>query len=87
MSGGKSATPFAAIFSWNLWPPSGRSATLHNRPGGVKDDVRTTYEVSSAPALVGLLGETIRGNWMLRGKGLEAINTGKLEKWTLALGY
>jgi subtilisin-like proprotein convertase family protein len=70
-----------------LVAPSGRSATLHNREGGAKDDLRATYEISSAPALAGLLGETIRGNWTLRVKDLEAIDTGKLEKWALTLSY
>ena len=70
-----------------LVAPSGRSATLHSRTGGAKDDLRVIYDISSAPALAGLLGEAIQGNWTLRVKDLEAIDTGKLEKWALTLSY
>lgn len=70
-----------------LVAPSGRSATLHNRTGSSKDDLRVTYDISSAPALAGLIGEAIQGNWTLQVRDLEAIDTGRLEKWTLTLSY
>lgn len=70
-----------------LVAPSGRSATLHNRTGGAKEELRLVYDISSAPALAGLLGEAIQGNWALRVKDLEVIDTGKLEKWGLMLSY
>jgi subtilisin-like proprotein convertase family protein len=70
-----------------LVAPSGRSATLHNRSGGSRDDLRVTYNVSSAPALAGLIGEAIQGNWMLRVRDLVAVDTGRLEKWGLTLSY
>ena len=70
-----------------LVAPSGRSATLHNRTGGSKDDLHVTYDVSSAPALAGLIGEAIQGNWMLRVRDLAAVDTGRLENWGLTLSY
>jgi len=71
----------------DLVAPSGRSATLHNRVGGSQDNLRVTYDVSSTPALAGLVGEAIQGNWTLRARDLEAIDTGTLEKWVLTLSY
>ena len=71
----------------DLVAPSGHSVSLHNRTGGSQDDLRVTYDLSSAPALAALIGEAIQGNWTLRVRDLEAMDTGTLEKWTLTLSY
>ena len=65
--------------------PSGQSVTLHNLSGGSKDDLRITYDRTSTPALDALVGQPIQGNWLLRVKDLQRIDTGKLEKWSLKL--
>jgi subtilisin-like proprotein convertase family protein len=71
----------------DLVAPSGRSATLHDRAGGWRDDLRAVYDATSTPALAGLVGEAIQGNWTLRVRDLERQDTGKLEKWSLTLRY
>ena len=65
--------------------PSGRTATLHNREGGSRHDLRLTFDRTSAPALSGLLGEPIKGDWKLRVRDLASIDTGTLESWSLKL--
>ena len=67
--------------------PSGQSVTLHNISGGSKDDLRMTYDRTSTPALEALVGQPIQGNWSLRVKDLQRLDTGKLEKWSLQLTY
>jgi M6 family metalloprotease-like protein len=67
--------------------PSGDSVTLHNMSGGSKDDLRMSYDLTSTPALGALLGQEIQGDWLLRVKDLQRIDTGKLEKWSLRLMY
>jgi M6 family metalloprotease-like protein len=67
--------------------PSGRTATLHNRDGGSKHDLRVTYDRTSAPALSGLIGEPIQGDWKLRVRDLAQIDQGTLEGWSLRLSY
>lgn len=67
--------------------PSGQSVTLHNMSGGSKDDLRMTYDQTSTPALEALVGQGIQGNWLLRIKDLQRIDTGRLEKWSLKLRY
>jgi subtilisin-like proprotein convertase family protein len=67
--------------------PSGRTATLHNREGGSKHDLRVTYDRTAAPALSGLLGEQIKGEWKLRVRDLAEIDQGTLETWSLKLSY
>ncbi len=67
--------------------PSGQSVTLHNMSGGSKDDLKMTYERASTPALEALVGQPMQGNWVLRVKDLQRLDTGKLEKWSLKLTY
>jgi subtilisin-like proprotein convertase family protein len=55
--------------------------------GGSKDDLKMTYDRTSTPALEALVGQQIQGNWSLRVKDLQRLDTGKLEKWSLQLMY
>jgi M6 family metalloprotease-like protein len=67
--------------------PSGQSVTLHNMSGGSKDDIRMTYDRSSAPAMEALVDQPIQGDWSLRVKDLQQQDSGILEEWTLKLTY
>ena len=67
--------------------PSGRSVTLHNMLGGRQDNLRTTYDKASTPALEALVGQPIQGNWLLQVKDLQRLDTGNLEQWSLKLVY
>ncbi len=79
--------PYRGDLLVELVAPSGRSATLHDRTGGATRDLRLTYNIASTPALAGLKGEAIQGDWTLRVKDLEARDIGRLRKWTLTLSY
>jgi len=70
-----------------LVAPSGQSATLHSRSGGSRNDLRTSYDKSSAPALGALEGEQIQGDWVLRVRDLEGLDVGTLEKWSIEVTY
>jgi subtilisin-like proprotein convertase family protein len=65
--------------------PSGQGVTLHNMSGGSQDDLKMTYDRASTPALDALVGQPTQGDWVLRVKDLQQIDTGKLEKWSLKL--
>ncbi|MDJ0705568.1 MAG: proprotein convertase P-domain-containing protein [Leptolyngbyaceae cyanobacterium MO_188.B28] len=67
--------------------PSGQSVTLHNLTGGSQDNLRMTYAPSSTPALEAMVGQPIQGDWSLRVKDLQRLDTGRLEKWALQLRY
>lgn len=67
--------------------PSGRSAVLHDRAGGSADDLRTTFDLGTTPALAALVGEGIHGEWALRVRDLASLDTGVLEAWSLVLRY
>lgn len=67
--------------------PSGHSAVLHNRTGGSADDLRATFDPTTTPALAALMGEGIKGDWILRVRDLASVDTGTLEAWSLQLRY
>jgi M6 family metalloprotease-like protein len=70
-----------------LISPTEQSAVLHNQTGGSQDDLRLTFDRTSAPALDILIGESIRGDWALRVRDLERADKGSLIRWSLDLRY
>ena len=68
-----------------LVAPSGQSAILHNRSGRGKDNLIMVYDYNTASALETLAGQEINGDWQLKIRDLAAIDTGRLEKWTLKI--
>lgn len=70
-----------------LVAPSGHGVVLHNRAGGSADDLRATFDQNTTPALAALIGEEIRGEWLLRVRDLAAIDSGMLESWALRLRH
>jgi subtilisin family serine protease len=52
----------------NLIPPvssSETAVTLHNRTGRGQDNLVKTYDINTTPALGGLIGKNLKGDWML----------------------
>ncbi len=68
-----------------LIAPAGQQVMVHNRSGGSRDNLITTYDPTSTPALAALKGQSIRGNWILRVTDLAGRDVGKLNKWSLTL--
>lgn len=68
-----------------LVSPSGKVAVLHNRGGGSKDDLKTTFDPTSTPTLATLAGEPAVGNWVLRVRDLAGQDLGKLNRWGLEI--
>ncbi len=68
-----------------LVAPSGRRAVLHDRQGGSRDDLVTTFDSATSSALAALSGEPIGGNWTLEVRDLEALDVGRLNRWSLEL--
>ena len=66
-----------------LVAPSGQQAVLHNRQGGSQDNLITSFNSASNPALTPLIGQAVQGTWTLRVSDLAAEDVGKLNKWTL----
>jgi extracellular elastinolytic metalloproteinase len=68
-----------------LTAPSGQRAILHDRSGGQQGNLITTYDSTTNAALAALVGQPIRGNWVLRVTDLAGKDVGKLNRWSLEL--
>jgi subtilisin-like proprotein convertase family protein len=68
-----------------LVSPSAINAVLHDREGGSRDDLRVTFDETSAPSLAGMRGQPAGGDWTLRVRDVARQDVGTLEGWTLTL--
>ena len=69
----------------SLISPSGTSILLHNRTGAGRNNLVTSFEVSSSPDLHALVGEVVSGDWSLLVRDLAAIDRGRLIGWSMQL--
>ena len=69
-----------------LTSPGGRSVVLHSQLGGGQDNLVVSYD-SAAPLspLSSLAGQAMQGDWTLRVVDTAAVDTGSLNKWSLAI--
>jgi M6 family metalloprotease-like protein len=70
-----------------LASPGGRKAVLHNRANGSQDNLVKTYDSDSALVLASMIGQPLKGKWVLTVKDLVRGNVGKLNKWSLEAMY
>ncbi len=75
--------PYIGDLRVEVVPPSGPQAILHNRSGGNRDNLITTFDSSTTPGLTALIGQPIQGVWVLRVTDLAGRDTGKLNGWNL----
>lgn len=69
-----------------LASPSGREVVMHDRSGGGSDNLIGTWDASTLPALRHFEGEQARGPWTLKVRDLAAVDSGRLEAWSLEIG-
>ncbi|MCX6677878.1 MAG: proprotein convertase P-domain-containing protein [Methanothrix sp.] len=70
-----------------LISPGGKRAVLHNRTGIGKKNLLKSYDSKSKASLAALLGQSMKGKWILKIKDLATIDTGKLNNWSLEATY
>jgi subtilisin-like proprotein convertase family protein len=68
-----------------LRSPSGTEAVLHDRSGGSGDNIARTYTAANTPTLAALAGKPVTGTWTLLVSDHEAVDVGKLNRWSLTL--
>jgi extracellular elastinolytic metalloproteinase len=68
-----------------LVPPSGPRVLLHDRTGGGADNLVSTFDSVTNPALAGLIGRPIQGNWTLNVSDHAGVDVGRLNQWRLEL--
>jgi subtilisin-like proprotein convertase family protein len=66
-----------------LTAPDGTPVVLHDRSGASQKDLVRSYDMASSTVLLPLKGKTIAGKWTLQVQDTAALDSGKLEKWSL----
>jgi immune inhibitor A len=81
------AHPYIGDLRVNLLAPSGVRVSLWNREGGRTKDLTLDLTSASSPALAALVGQPVKGPWVLEVADLGQLDTGTLKFWGLAVGY
>ncbi len=75
--------PFCGDLKVTLISPSGDRALLYDRKGASNDNLKTTFDDSSAPDLRNMIGKPLKGEWVLLVQDLAASDKGVLNNWAL----
>ena len=70
-----------------LVSPDGTTITLHDKSGGMQNNIKTTYTSSLYTGLNELVGTQPTGTWMLSVGDYRLGDTGTLNSWTLDIVY
>ncbi len=68
-----------------LTSPAGNRIVLWNQTGSSQDNLITTFDPVSLPALATLAGQEMKGNWTLKVSDLVGQDVGKLNRWSLEI--
>ncbi len=69
----------------DLLAPFAESIVLHNRLGGNRDNIESTFDTAAVPELSTLSGKELQGDWSLVVKDLAKHDTGVLNSWELEI--
>ena len=68
-----------------LTSPGGRTSVLHARLGGSRDDLVATYDSASPGVLADMIGQPVKGDWVLGVVDRARRDEGTLKRWTIEL--
>ena len=68
-----------------LTSPSGKLETLHAQLGGSADNLVATYDSASPGVLAAMLGQPMKGNWVLNVSDRARQDVGRLRNWKIEL--
>ena len=68
-----------------LTSPSGRRAILHAELGGSQDNLLVTYDSASPGELASMVGQPMKGDWVLSVIDRAGQDAGKLRRWSVEL--
>jgi subtilisin-like proprotein convertase family protein len=63
------------------------SVLLHNRVGGGIINLHTTYDVTTTPDLLALIGKNPKGQWSLTVQDKEKLDTGRILQFSVTLNF
>ena len=68
-----------------LTSPGGRTSVLHAQLGGSRDDLVATYDSASPGVLADMIGQPVKGDWVLGVVDRAQRDEGTLRRWTIEL--
>lgn len=71
----------------SLEAPSGETIVLRERSGGSADDIFDRYSSDTHEQLGNLTGESVHGDWTLKIVDHARRDVGRLDRWSLTIGY
>ena len=77
--------PYIGDLRVTLISPAGRRAVLHARVGGSQDNLIATYDSASPGELASMVGQPMKGDWVLSIADRDAQDQGTLRRWSIAL--
>jgi subtilisin-like proprotein convertase family protein len=77
--------PFRGDLVVKLRHPNGQEVLLHNKSGGGQANLNQLYTVQTTPALQGMIGKPVAGNWQLAVADVFPPDGGVLQEWELIL--
>jgi M6 family metalloprotease-like protein len=77
--------PYIGDVRVTLTSPSGRRAVLHAQLGGAADNLVATYDSASPGVLSTMVGQPMKGEWVLNVSDRAARDVGKLKRWKIDL--
>lgn len=77
--------PYIGDLRISLISPEGIRVLLHDRTGGLQDNLMLTYSMATTPALAELRSKPMQGTWKLHVADLEAADVGKVNRWALKI--
>ena len=79
--------PYIGDLRVELVAPSGARAILHDQAGGRQNNLALQLDSATSTEITGLIGQPIKGNWILRVMDLAGRDVGTLDTWSLRLFY
>jgi M6 family metalloprotease-like protein len=77
--------PFIGDLRVRLAAPGGRTAVLHAQLGGADDNIHATYDSAAMGELAALVGQPMKGNWVLNVSDRAREDTGTLKSWGIEI--
>ena len=68
-----------------LVSPGGEEVVLHDRKGGVEDDIIEEYRIDNTPDLIKFVGDMVQGEWKLIVSDHARLDQGILANWGLTM--
>jgi M6 family metalloprotease-like protein len=68
-----------------LISPAGRRVLLHGQLGGAQDNLVMTYDSAPPSGLASLVGQPVKGTWLLRAADVVRQDVGTLNRWAIEI--